>query len=237
VKILYRISDGSYNKQKIVNKEKCLTNFISCFPTREIILLVDKINQDTKIWLEELIIDTGIKTEYITGGSSAQSFRIALEYAINNFDDNEIVYFVEDDYLHLQNSRKILLEGMSYSNGIYLSLYDCPDKYRSEHCPYVNPKIDNSGGEVTRVIITKSHHFKASNSTTLTFATRINTLKEDWEVWKKWCFVDNSQIHPHDYEAFLELGERGRSLLTPIPSLSTHTEPLWLAPLIDWRKI
>ncbi|EKE14362.1 MAG: hypothetical protein ACD_12C00555G0002, partial [uncultured bacterium] len=30
---------------------------------------------------------------------------------------------------------------------------------------------------------------------------------------------------------------RGRKLITPIPSLSTHAEPKFLAPLIDWSRV
>jgi hypothetical protein len=36
---------------------------------------------------------------------------------------------------------------------------------------------------------------------------------------------------------FLDLRDKGRSLITPLPGYSTHGETAWLTPLIDWSKI
>jgi hypothetical protein len=236
MKILYRISDNSYVKPKLegATKKICIGNFIDSWRyTDEIIILADRLGEETKEWLEALGRDWNIPIEYIDGGSSAQSFRIAMERALE-FPDDEGVYLLEDDYLHLPKCREVLMEGLQIGN--YATLYDCVDKYIPAS-QGGNPLIDDSGGEVTRVVLTKSSHFKLANSTTCTFATTPRQLKEDWETWKKWCFATPEQKHPNDFQCFLDLREQGRALVSPLPGLSTHCEPYLLSPLTDWTTV
>jgi hypothetical protein len=167
---------------------------------------------------------------YYVGGSSAGSWRHVFDYALKTFKDNDVVYFLEDDYLHLPGSENAILEGISIAD--YVSLYDHNDKYipGSEGG---NPFIDTDGGEVTKVFVTKSKHWRLTNSTTMTFATTMNILMEDKPIWEQFT----TGAHPNDFAAFLKLRENGRSLITPIPGLSTHCEPRWASPLIDWSKV
>lgn len=231
MKVLYRISDNGYKKTKLDNatKKNCLLNFLTHWPREEITVYMDKCIPETQAFLHEYADITGLDVQEIQGGSSAGSWRIVRDIALT-LPDDEIVYFVEDDYFHLRNSRQAILEGIDRAK--YVTLYDAPDKY----VPALlggNPFIGEDGADDTRVILTKSTHWRLTNSTTMTFATRVGTLREDLPIWKKHTEGD----HPHDFQAFLELRERGRSLISPIPSLSTHCEPSWLAPLIDWTKV
>jgi hypothetical protein len=163
------------------------------------------------------------------GGSSAAGFRIVLNEALK-LQNDEIVYFVEDDYLHLPKSRQVLLEGLERVD--YVSLYDHADKYIPASRGG-NPFIDDDGAEVTKVFVTKTTHWKLTNSTTMTFGAKVSTLKEDEAIWKKYT----SETYPHDFKCFLELRESGRALATPIPGYSTHCEPMWASPLTDWLSV
>jgi hypothetical protein len=234
VKCIYRLSDNSYAKVKLegATKVRCLMNFLEHFPQDEVTVLVDAVKPETREWLETQRDVTGLDVQFIEGGSSAQSFRIGLEYALN-LPNDESVYFVEDDYWHLEGSRIVLEEGLKVAD--YVTLYDHKDKYIPAS-KGGNPFIDESGGEVTRVILTQSAHWKLTNSTTCTFATNVATLRQDMDVWRKWCFAQPTQTHPNDFQAFLELRDRGRSLISPIPGFSTHCEPDWKSPLIDWTE-
>lgn len=234
MKVIYRISDNGYTKPKFpgATKKRCLLNFLENWIADEVTVLADKVIPETRQFLEDYRDFAQLDVQFIDGGSSAQSFRIAMEFALE-FPDDEVVYLVEDDYWHLDFSRRILLEGIERAD--YVTLYDHVDKYIPAS-KGGNPFIDDSGAEVTRVLLTKSSHWKQTNSTTCTFATTVKTLREDYDIWKKWCFVTPTQTHPNDFQAFLELGEKGRSLISPIPTLSTHCEPSWAAPLIDWEK-
>jgi hypothetical protein len=57
-------------------------------------------------------------------------------------------------------------------------------------------------------------------------------LLEDYSYFKKMCKRDI----PRDQKIFTQLTNKGRLLISPIPSLSTHIETSYLAPLINWKQ-
>jgi hypothetical protein len=158
-------------------------------------------------------------------GHGAGTFNLALDEALK-LDDKEVVYFLENDYLHKPNSLKILLEGINIGAD-YVSLYDHPDKYMDGANPFVE-----GGGEYTKVFLSESCHWKLTNSTTMTFATKVKTLKEDEDVLRKYT----STTHPYDFQMFMELKQRGRRLASSIPGFATHGETDWLSPLTNWKQ-
>ncbi len=235
MKALYRISDGGNLKDKLpfANKIFCLANFCDVFKDIKIFIIADNCKKST---LDELskfnvkIIETAL--------GNAKSWRFCADYAVKNFSENETVYFVEDDYLHLPNAPFIINEGIEIAD--YVTLYDHPDKYinKSEGG---NPFVINNG-ENTKVYISKSTHWKETNSTTMTFATKVKTLKSDKSIW--WA---KTKISPRDFEAFNRLGGRGslsnilfgkrRKLISSIPGYSTHIEVAFLTPLVNWQSL
>ena len=94
-----------------------------------------------------------------------------------------------------------------------------------------NPFV-KSGGEETKILLTDFCHWKVTNSTTMTFAARVKTLKKDERVLRK--FTDGT--YPFDYKMFLKLRKKGRILVSSIPGFATHGEIEWLAPLTDWSQ-
>ena len=95
-----------------------------------------------------------------------------------------------------------------------------------------NPYCEG-GAEDTRVYLTSSSHWKITNSTTMTFASKVSTLKRVEPILRKWT----AGIHPDDFQMFLDLRSQNELLITPIPGYSTHGETAWLSPLTDWSKI
>ena len=236
VKVYYRLSDHGYQKVKpdYIDNEKCLNNFLRNFMelkntdlvySDDITIIADNVGDETFDWLSS----KKINVERTQLGSGAQSFNYVLDKAVK-LDDDTIVYFIEDDYLHLPNSRKILIEGISLGAD-YVSLYDHPDKYINAN-QGGNPFIED-GGEETKVYRSESCHWKLTNSTTMTFASRVKTLKEDLGIMKTWTIG----TYPDDFKMFLELRENGRTLITPLPGYSTHGETQWLSPFTDWSKV
>lgn len=226
MKVVYRISNAGYSKIKpeYINNENCLKNFVSIFGDQNIHVIADNCD-DATLQMVAKYVDTG-KIQTVSVGNGAGTFNLALDYALT-LPDNEEVYFVENDYLHVQNSDKIIKEG--FSLGVdFVSLYDHPDKYVDGINPYIS-----DGGEVTKVFLSNSCHWKFTNSTTMTFATKVNTLKKYETVLRK----HTSTTHPQDFEMWIELRNRGASLITPIPGYSTHGESAWLAPLINWNSV
>lgn len=228
MKIYYRISDAGYNKVKpsYINNEACLQNFCNVFfeYIHDIVVIADNCSTETMAMIKRFIDPTAI--HQVSIGSGAGTFNYALDQALK-LEDEEIVYFVENDYLHMQGSPTILKEGF-HTGASYVSLYDHPDKYMNGANPYVE-----DGGEATRVVLTKSIHWKITNSTTMTFAAAVGTLRADEPTLREFTVG----TYPRDFDMFLSLGRNGKALVTPIPGYSTHGETAWLTPLTDWSTI
>jgi hypothetical protein len=226
MKIIYRISDTGYNKTKpdYINNEACLINALNTFPTEkhEWLVIADNVSEATKQMLERYVLNI----KYVSVGHGAGTFNLALDEALQSADD-EIIYFLENDYLHKPGADKILEEGFDLGYH-YVALYDHPDKYINGANPFVE-----DGGEITRVMLSNLCHWKLTNSTTMTFAAQVKTLKEDESVFREHTMGS----YPKDFEMFLALREKQRGLITPIPGYSTHGETAWLSPLTDWSKI
>lgn len=232
MKVIYRISDSGYTKVKpdYINNKNCLENAIKCFSNADWLIIGDNLSDDTRKMVEEIAPDADLSLVKI--GHGAGTFNIALDYAISSgFSDNEIIYFLENDYLHREGSEQILKDGFDIGAD-YVCLYDHPDKYIPAN-KGGNPLIDEDGGELTKVFLGKSCHFKLTNSTTMTVAAKVKTLREDEPILRKWT----NTKHPNDMQMFMELRERGRSLVSSIPGYATHGETRWLSPLTDWSKL
>lgn len=220
MKLYYRISDNSYKKQKLIGatKEVCLMNFVKAFhevifgsitpPPQDFIspmkIIADKCEPQTVAMLMETGIPT-VTTDY----GNAGSLQHAIDLAINECQDDELVYFIEDDYLHLGSAPILLEEGIKRAD--YVTLYDHPDKYTSQY----------NGGEFSKVIKTASSHWRYTISTCMTFAAKVKTLKEDLETWKK----HTNGVHPHDHYIFTDLNkDKRRRLAVCIPGVACHCD-------------
>jgi hypothetical protein len=229
MKIIYRISDAGYNKIKpsYINNETCLKNFVSIFGNEDLHIIADNCSEPTLKMIMKYAHPNAITI--VSVGHGAGTFNLALDKALK-WDDNEIVYFVENDYLHKSKSDKTIQEGFELGAS-FVSLYDHPDKYKGPDQggnPYCG-----GGAEDTRVYLTDSCHWKITNSTTMTFASKVSTLKRTENILRK----HTSGTHPNDFHMFLELREQNELLITSIPGYSTHGETSWLTPLTDWSKI
>lgn len=231
MKVIYRVSDTGYNKVKpnYINNEKCLSNFCWVFfdehETADILVMADNVSDLTR----KMIQQHAVKIEHVNVGHGAGTFNLALDIALT-YDDDEIVYFVENDYIHKGGSQEILKEGFELGAS-FVSLYDHPDKYL-DPSRGGNPYCEG-GGEDTKVYLTDSCHWKITNSTTMTFAAKVSTLKRVESILRK----HTDTTHPNDFQMFLELREQGELLITPLPGYATHGETAWLTPLTDWSKI
>jgi len=230
MKVLYRISDGGNNKLKpeyVHDKEKMFLHFINRFRHHDIYVFADNVSDTTYSFLMNTY--TPAKIFRLSLGNS-KSFMYTVDYAIANFNPNDVVYFAEDDYIYRANAPQIIEEGLEIAE--YASGYDHPDKYINYKDGGPNRFIEN-GGETTRVMLTKHSHWKLTNSCCMTFATTVKVLKEDYDIFSINCMY----VIPNDFNIFCELRDLNhRKLVSCIPSVSTHGEVKWLAKLIDWEK-
>lgn len=204
--IYYRISSNSYTKPRMPGADKsvCLKNFLDVFKDDKIFIVKDNCDENTELEVAKILLDYPEVNVEITQLGNSGSFKYVLSKAIKN-DPKEIVYFVEDDYLHEASARNALLEGLYI--GDYATVYDHPDKYCSDY----------HYGEKTKILRSQNHHWKFSISTTMTFATRVKTLQEDVNIWTRNC----DGPHPNDHQAFREVQKK---LAVAIPGLAFHND-------------
>lgn len=225
LKVYYRISDKgkTIGKPDYINNRLCLENFLRYFNKTDITFVADNCDESTLEWLE-----TFGKEIVRTKLGNARSCLFTLDFALKRaHDETQFVYFVEADYLHRPDSHKVLMEGLERFE--YVTLYDHPDKYMLRS---PNPFVQD-GAEETKVYLTASTHWKETNSTTMTFATKISSLRADHDVFTEYCANRNI---PDDFRCFTTLTRnKGRKLVSPIPGYSTHGETMYLSPLVKWN--
>ena len=228
MKVIYRISDTGYNKVKpeYIENESCLANAVTTFGSDNFLVIADNVSKETDEMIQKYVTKSDIF--YVSVGHGAGTFNIALDTALK-YDDDEVVYFLENDYLHKPESNIILEEGFKLGAS-FVSLYDHPDKYL-DPSKGGNPYC-TGGAEDTRVYLTDNCHWKITNSTTMTFASKVSTLKRVENILRK----HTSGTHPNDFQMFLELRQKGELLITSIPGYSTHGETAWLSPLTNWEN-
>ena len=230
VALYYRICDAGYPKEKpaYITKEHCLVNALRAFPMDRVEwhVLGDNISEDTYCMILRYLPAEAVKR--VSVGNGAGTFRITYEQAIQQADDT-LVYFLEDDYLHIPHSLDFLTEAAECNYTDYLTLYDHPDKYSNQINPYLTHQ-----GEASAVYWCGHRHWKETNSTTMTFAAFADVLKKDKKTFWNWT----KGRHPWDFVLFTDLIKMsGRRLSCPLPSCSTHGETKGLANSINWQQI
>lgn len=155
-------------------------------------------------------------------GSETKSFFDVVEYVNKSKDieDNDIIYLVENDYLHMENWVEIVLDLFnSYDVKHYVTLYDHNDKY------FLPMYSDLQ----SFLMVTNKCHWRTTPSTTGTFFVRYDIFKQDYEI--------HSNVIGDHNKFTKELANKGRAVLSSIPGYSTHCENNLMSPTINWEKI
>lgn len=214
MKIYYRFCDKGkiiYQGQEIP-KIACFGNFIYYFNVEDIRLILDNCSDETYSYFKHFNLHSIQRTNLGNCGS--------FKWLLNNIDycsnPNDIIYLVEDDYLHTEKAPKLIQEGLEmvdYVCGDHLDKYD----------NLGNPHVTNKWGEITSVFLTKSSHWKHTNSTMLTFASKAKTLLSN--ITDMIETVGNKEI-PDDYKMWRKLKTKWnlpyRTLANPLPSHNLH---------------
>jgi hypothetical protein len=158
-------------------------------------------------------------------GSETASFLFMLDYVMGKkLKEGTIVYFLEDDYLHLPNWVSILREAFTLPGIDYVTLYDHKDKYFFPQYQQLT----------SRLFHTTSCHWRTTPSTTNTYAMLFGTLEKHLSFHRE--FSLNRAITA-DHDKFSALGAQGAVLISSIPGFSTHAEPAYASPCTDWERV
>jgi hypothetical protein len=211
-----------------LNRRKCFNNFIDSFGINNLIVFADNANDDTV----EFIKSKGVANIVRTNLGNTNGFIYLINTALSMLQPEDILMIQEDDYIYTKDAKQYVFEGIEI--GDYVSLYNSLDKYKDADKGGYNPLI-YGGGEDCKVLLGKTITFKTTNATTGSFAAKIKTLREDYDVIMKHC-----QPHfpyPQDFLLFRELiTQRNRRIVVPIPGKSSHVG-LELSPFVDWESI
>ena len=227
IKVFLRQWNGANTREKHLDTRPDWFSYEKCYRS------IKKADIDLTIMLDGTInnhhfeFDKEDKVIEFTGGSDFASFKHCLD-AIEkaNLKDNDIVYLVEDDYLHREGWADILLEAFSSIDVDYVTLYDHLDKYNHPAYEQLQSKL----------VYTKSTHWRTTPSTCNTYSGKWATFKKHWKIHTKYCQRENA-VGAYDHSKFIELWNSGSNLISCVPGYSTHSEKQFLSPLINWSKI
>lgn len=170
----------------------------------------------------------------------AQSFIFALQEAAK-CASGDLIYFVEDDYIHLREALLKLVECYKEVPCEYITLFDDPLRYKlSDDVPPDLPLPQDT------LYVSTTHHWRTIESTTLTFAGKARIIKEDAEIFSQHVLRRaHDKRYIADRESWRQLQGLGsfsatspkRKLVGAIPSLAAHCEVTALSPTIDWNRL
>jgi hypothetical protein len=184
------------------------------------------INLDINEFLDN-IKKVNTKNEKVTENqmSNMSNIHKSLLFAKNECSD--LVYFVEDDYLHRQEAiNEMILTYERISSQLNRELILCPADY-----PYLYTKIDS-----TNIFLGANKHWRKVEETLCTFLTSKIIVEK---YWNKFIWMCNFEHYP--FEQPLHDIYKSEYCLSPIPSLAIHLTNInsifGLSPNINWKKI
>lgn len=214
--VIYRAcSVGNPNKHRPKFSDKdnliefCFNSFISAFEgcNYDLVVLLDRPSDK----LRQIV--SGKHTEVYNYGDmyegNIQTFHRQLDIAL---EAKQPFLFVEDDYYFTPNSGYKIIEAVKELP--FITPYDHPGYYTEQIHQYKRA-----------ILALKNHHWGSVISTTLTFGGQYDSLLMEVSIMKKYGWAD----HPMWVDVTSRI-----PLYASIPSLATHMEVEWLAPVIQW---
>ena len=140
---------------------------------------------------------------------------------------DDLVYFVEDDYIHtIESIKEMILTYEKLSSILKKELILCPTDY-----PYLYTNTDNS-----KIFLGDKKHWRTVKETLCTFLTSRIIIDKYWEKLDKWCKFEHYPFEKPLHEIY-----ETEYCLSPIPSLAMHCTNInsifGLSPNYDWKKI
>ena len=148
-------------------------------------------------------------------------------FEIGKNDGDDIIYFIEDDYLHFRSSLEEMVGTYErIASQLNKDLIICPSDY-----PYLY--MDN---EKTNLLIGSKRHWRTINKSLCSFMTSKNILNKYWDNFYQNC------LDRHDpFEKYLNLIYEKEVCISPVKSLSIHMTNInssyGLSPFINYKSL
>ena len=169
---------------------------------------------------------TNAKNETVTENQLSNMCNIHKSLLIAKNQCNDLVYFVEDDYLHKKEAiTEMIFTYERISSQLSRELILCPADY-----PYLYAKVD-----FTNIFLGANKHWRKVEETLCTFLTSKIILQKYWDE-----FVSMCQFEHYPFEQPLHNIYKSEYCLSPMPSLAIHLTNInsifGLSPNINWKE-
>ena len=149
-----------------------------------------------------------------------QSFHIG-----KNCED--LVYFVEDDYIHKKNAiEEMLLSYERISSQLGKEIIMCPADY-----PYLYTKIENS-----KIILGNNYHWRSVDESLCTFLTSKKLINKHFKKFISACEFEHYPFEKPFHDIY-----KKELCISPMPALAVHFTNInsifGLSPLISYEKL
>ena len=139
----------------------------------------------------------------------------------------DLVYFVEDDYIHKINAiEEMLLSYERISSQIGKELIMCPADY-----PYLYNKLQNS-----KVILGNNCHWRSIDESLCTFLTSKKIINKHFKKFVSACEFEHYPFEKPFHDIY-----KKELCISPMPSLAVHFTNInsiyGLSPLINYEKL
>jgi len=170
---------------------------------------------------------TNAKNEKVTENQMSNMSNIHQSLLVAKNQCNDLVYFVEDDYIHAQDAiNEMIFTYERISSQVNRELVLCPVDY-----PYLYSKIVE-----TNIFLGANKHWRKINETLCTFLTSKIFVQKYWDK-----FISMCQYEHYPFEQPLHDIYEDEYCLSPIPSLAIHCTNVnsifGLSPNIDWKEV
>ena len=148
-------------------------------------------------------------------------------YQIAKEQSEDLVFFVEDDYLHFEPMMEEMIASYErISSQLKKELFVCPTDY-----PYLY-----MSNEKTNILIGNKRHWRTVDRTLCTFMTSKIMIDQYWNN-----FYNNCLDRHNPFEKYLNEIYKKEFCISPLKSLSVHMTNInssyGLSPFIDYKKI
>jgi len=167
------------------------------------------------------------KNEKVTENQISNMCNIHKSFLIAKKQCEDLIYFVEDDYLHKEESiAEMIFAYERISSQLDRELILCPADY-----PYLYTKLD-----ATNIFLGENLHWRKIDETLCTFLTSKILIEKHWDKLISMC-----QFEHYPFEKPLHDIYKSEYCLSPIPSLAFHctnvNSVFGISPNINWKKI
>ncbi len=198
---------------------------------KENISKIDKLIAKNNIKIDSIYLNQNDYKKIIKEQKSDQTFSNLSSlfkcYEVAKDKCNDLVFFVEDDYLHFEPMMEEMIASYErISSQLKKELFMCPADY-----PYLY-----MNNEKTNILIGNKRHWRTIDRTLCTFMTSKIMIDKYWNNFYNTCLDRNDPFEKYINEIY-----KKEFCISPLKSLSLHMTNInssyGLSPFIDYKKI